>query len=831
MNRIHDSLADLFLRNRLIFWYDGPKEWESAFQSFEGEGVEKVRLGGNEFGTKVKILGESPSDARFLIYSPEERPADVDNWLLDLLLQGHEFKADRVSLAVQELGVSYEFRGLAEQHIGFFRKGENSRKLKELVSSDDEVEDIRVKMMAVLAGTSVEIDGMLLKFLDKAAVEPLLDPVVDCMGSAELVPSFWRDVGRLFGYASAEPGIRDFVVGLFRGANPLDDEIPLHPHAQVFLQRWKDSKTHRKSFKTWSGIMEGDLQVESRLDGIENPGRLGRADAFEIFERFAIHRICAAFQRGDRAADLRQWIAARRQSFWQETHRHGFEALEQAIELRELLESAELGMESPEVGIRRYTKSWWRIDMAYRRFCYHQRKYGQINIMQPVVDWVEGSYLNNFLLPLSDRWSDQIAPLSEWEIGGLPAQRAFFTEEVQPVIEKGKKAFVIVSDALRFEAAADFAERLKSENRWTTSLDATVASLPSYTQLGMASLLPGTARSISTSDGTVTVDERSASGVEGRKTILSRAMDGKATALQAEQFLELNPKTEGRQLMRDHEVVYVFHNVIDKTGDQPATEAKTAEAVEQCFDELEKIVKRAASINWTTMILTADHGFLFQQNHLHDGDAVAFPEASEWLNKNRRFAMGRGIEDSPTVKVFSAEALGMEGDWEVAFPRSLGRFPRQGSGKRFVHGGFSLQEILVPVVKIHKARSDDTRRVDAEFMRVPAKVTTGQLSLSIYQEEPVSAKVLPRQLKLGVYAKDGTILSEVKTVACESPSEETRARESTHLLMLSSSADAYNDQTVEVRLEETLPGTRQTVTYRSHPLKIQKPFSSDFDDL
>lgn len=831
MKRIHDSLTDLFRRHRLIFWYDDAKEWESAFDSFEADGVEKLRNGGNEFGIKVHVLAESPKDGKFLIYSPTARPDDGENWLLDLVLQGHEFKADRASLAVQELGVSYDFRGLAEQHVGFFRKGENTRRLKELIESDDEIQDIRVKMMAVLAGTTVEIDGMLLKFLDAAAAEPLLDPVVECLGPAELVTAFWRDVGRLFGYAPQEPGMRDFVVEMFRGANPLDDGVPLHPHAQVFLQRWKDSKSHRESFKTWSALMERELHIKDRLSGIENPARLGKSDAFEVFERFAVHRICAAFQRGERASDLRQWIAARRQSFWHEAHRHGYEALAQAIELRELLEVAELGMESLETGFRRYTKTWWRIDTAYRRFCYHQRKYGQVNVMEAVVDWVEGSYLNNFLLPLADRWSDLVVGMPSWEVGSVPAQRSFYPETVKAVTGKGQKALVIVSDALRFEAAADFAERLKSENRWTTGIEAMLASLPSYTQLGMASLLPGGGYAISVSDATVSVDGRSATGLEGRKDILGRANEGRATAVQAEHFLEMNSKTEGRPLMKDHDVVYVFHNVIDKIGDQSTTEAKTSEAVEQCFEELEQIVKKAAACNWNKMILTADHGFLFQQNQLHEGDAAAFPNAEEWLNKNRRFAIGKGISASPAVKVFAADALGLEGDWQVAFPRSLGRFPRQGSGKRFVHGGFSLQEVVVPVVKIHKARSDDTRRVEVEFMRVPAKVTTGQLSLSIYQEEPVSAKVLARQLKLGIYAKDGTVLSEVKTIICDAVSEEPRDRETTQIVVLSSAADSYNDQTVEVRLEETLPGTRQTVTYRSQTIKIQKPFTSDFDDF
>jgi len=244
MKRIHDSLDDLFRRHRIIFWYDEAKEWGAAFDSFVGEGVEKLRIAGNEFGIKVRILSESGKDARFLVYSAAARPADTENWLLDLVLQGHEFKADRASLAVQELGISYDFRGLAEQHVGFFRKSEQARKLKALIVAEDEIEDIRVKMMAVLAGTAVEIDSMLLKFLDKAAVEPLLDPVADSLGPADLAQPFWRDVGRLFGYTSAEPCMRDFVATLFRGADPLDDQMPLHAHAQVFLQRRDFREVH-----------------------------------------------------------------------------------------------------------------------------------------------------------------------------------------------------------------------------------------------------------------------------------------------------------------------------------------------------------------------------------------------------------------------------------------------------------------------------------------------------------------------------------------------------------------------------------------------------------
>ena len=137
----------------------------------------------------------------------------------------------------------------------------------------------------------------------------------------------------------------------------------------------------------------------------------------------------------------------------------------------------------------------------------------------------------------------------------------------------------------------------------------------------------------------------------------------------------------------------------------------------------------------------------------------------------------------------------------------------------------------VPVVRINKARADDTRRVGVDFLRVPTAITTGQLSVVVYQEQPVAEKVLARPLRLGVFAPDGTELSELKPLPFDSAEPEPRRRETTVLLTLSHEADAYNNQEVEVRLVETLPGTQQTVTYKAHALKLRKPFASDFDEF
>jgi len=831
MKRIHESLQQIFQRNRLLFWYDPDGQWLKAYDTFAGEGIKKIRVEGTEFGTKVAIHRDPDPQARYLLYFPSERPKDIENWLLDLLLQGHEFKADRASLALQEVGLPYDFRPLVQEHVGFYEAPKRMQAFREMLTPDEDSTSLRLKMMAVLAKTEPDIDALLLSFLAKDSSDSLFDPVEECFGQSRLVASFWKEIGIAFSYTSDKPTLRDFVTTLFRWANPLDSGISLDQHARVFLQRWKDSQAHCSSFRIWSAQLEANLHIAEKLEALDGTRAVETSDTFPLFEKFIIHRLCRAFEAGATEASLLAAIQSRRNSFWFAEHRHGYDAIEQAIVLRQLLEAAELKIESVEAGISRYISSWHRIDTAYRRFQLHLRSYGQVALMEKIAEWVEKSYVNNYLLPLSDRWSDQVRGMKNWSCGQLQPQQNFYTHFVQPFLDRGQKVFVVVSDALRYEIAADFLIRLREENRWTAELDALLGVLPSYTQLGMAALLPGRERSIQLPDGSVLVDGKSASGTAGRNQILAAALGGKAAAVQAEEFMEMNTKSEARALMRDHEVVYVFHNCIDKVGDTASTEAKTTAAVETAFEELLQILRKIANANASNMLLTADHGFLFQQSEVHEGDDLPLPDAAEWQFKNRRFAVGNGIVADTSVKIFTAGELGLTGDWSAAFPLALGRFPLKGSGKRYVHGGVSLQEVIVPVLRIHKARSNDTERVEVELLRMPAKITTGQVSLALYQDRPVADKTLPRTLQIGLFAKDGTTLSEVRTLTFDSADSEPRQREKSLVLTLSRAADDFNNQDAEIRLEENIPGTSQQAVYKSHRIKIQKPFAGDFDEL
>jgi uncharacterized protein (TIGR02687 family) len=838
VNRIHESLDAALARKRVVLWYDPNGEWASEFDDYQPAQAEKLRVQGNEFSVKV-VISRAALPQRFLLYLPCPKPPEPDNWLLDLLLAGHEFTADRASLDIQEAGLTLEFKELAQQHKAFFRSPVRTTNLKELLRPNDDEGAVRLKMQAVLAKQPPDIDKLLLHAfsqLDPANPDGD-DPVEALYGNHQLSAHFWKAAGEKFGYASPEPNLRDFAVALFNSVSSIGPAGELLPHARVFLSIWKDSLSARPAFEQWSDYLAGTLRVEEQLNDAPDTYDPDDDDTYELIERFVLSRLLQRFQGAVSDAELLHVIRNRSSSCWFEKHQHGYSALEQAITFRGLLAKADLQVPSFEEGLQRYCNGWWRLDQAYRRCIFHARAYQQPGLLKPLRDWLEAQYVNNVLLPLTNRWSDQVGGLSSWGSSTLPRQKEFHMRYVHaPLSSKGlKRLFVVISDALRYEAARDFADRLNSQagKGWQAEVEALLGVLPTFTQLGMAALLPGVQLSLNPADATALVDGQSATGTDNRDKILKAHAKGRAKAIPAEDFLALATSKEGAELTKEHDLIVIYHDRIDRIGDKRESEADTCQAVEQCFDELELILRKIASLKGSQAVITADHGFLFQQEPVDANDRAPIPAATELSYQKRRFALGSGIKPSAGQKVFNAAALGLAGNWEAVFPLGLDRFPRSGSGSRFVHGGTSLQEVVVPVIRLKRERKDESRVVEVELLRVPAKITMGKLSFGLFQLEPVVPKKrLPLQLRIGLYAKaDGALLCAHRTVLLDSAASEAREREQQVVLELSNAAGGYNNHTLELRLERQLEGVATPVPYKTVELKLQRPFGSDFDDF
>ncbi len=182
------------------------------------------------------------------------------------------------------------------------------------------------------------------------------------------------------------------------------------------------------------------------------------------------------------------------------------------------------------------------------------------------------------------------------------------------------------------------------------------------------------------------------------------------------------------------------------------------------------------------------------------------------------------------MKKFTASQLGLGGDQDILIPNSINRLRVKGSGSRFVHGGASLQEVVLPVLRVGKQRKEDVGQVSVQIIPPPrAQITTGQIQITFYQAEPVTEKQQPRQVHAAIFADDGTLISDEAELEFDFASENPRERELSRGFLLTKAADAYNNQTVFLKLRTRIGKTSHFEDHASQPLLLKRGISTDFD--
>jgi uncharacterized protein (TIGR02687 family) len=393
-----------------------------------------------------------------------------------------------------------------------------------------------------------------------------------------------------------------------------------------------------------------------------------------------------------------------------------------------------------------------------------------------------------------------------------------------------QKVCVIISDALRFEVAEECLSRIRGLDRFDAELKPMLGVLPSYTQLGMAALLPNRALRIADDDSTLVFDGEQPTSSGYREKILATGRDGDRVAtLRSEDLMNLK-SDEAKEFFRDHDVIYVYHNQIDVIGDKLATEDRLADAVEDAIQEIVAMVRKLTSVNAANILITADHGFIYQHRALEESDFSVAEVQGNVLARNRRFVLGKDLPATQGMKKFTAADLGLAGEMDILIPNSINRLRVKGAGSRFVHGGASLQEIVVPVIRVGKGRESDVRQVDVQIVSSgKSLITSGQLAVMFYQAQPVTDKLQQRQLRAGIYAADGVLISDTHELTFAFASDNPRERELPRKFLLSRKADQYNNQDVFLRLEERVGKTSHYQEYANQRFQLRRGIATDFD--
>jgi len=833
MNKIEEALNKLFEKHRVIFWYDEKEELVEQYQELNFLEAKKIYVQGNEFEIKHLINKQAP-EGNFLLYFTGAKPANEDNWLLDMELAHQIFNTDQEAMFLQEMGLGYHLKELVTEHLEFFKAKERRVKLKEFLGDGDEHQEIKYKMLAVVFGTE-NISLVTYIHAHGAAFSEGNEKYDVALQRYNLTDYYWGEIKRKYSYQNESPSIYDFLLEVFNTNFILGKKSGLAKETRLLLSLWKDTIQFRDYFGKVSDKIASDIGVESKLDQVSIDDIIGD-DLFKLSDVKVIHELVQLITSESISNEkVIQYIKQRENKFWFGEVESFYQSLLFASDLIALVrKQAQTKYATFEEGTDHYAASLYEVDLMYRKFIWNYRKTSQNKILADLAIKVEKVYSNDWLLIYNNNWQSTIDKLKSWTKDIRTSQRSFFDTHVKPVLDKKQRLFVIISDALRYECGAELTKRLQSENRYEATMNHMISSLPSYTQLGMASLLPHKVLSIQENSDIVFADGMSSSGTQGRTKILEVNSGVRATAIKAEDFMKMNSAKERGSdgFVQSYDLIYIYHNRIDKTGDDKTTEEKVFEAVDDELQFLMEMIKKIAAMNGNNMFVTADHGFIYQHNELEDSDFSVSNHTGMIWKENRRFVIGTDITNDNATKAFKGEDLGIESNIDVLIPKSINRLRVKGAGSRFIHGGASLQEIVIPLIKISKTRQNTTSQVDIDIIKSTDRITTNILAVSFIQTNSASEQVLPRTIRAVIRAEDGEDLSDQFKYIFDIEEGSERQREVKHRFQLSSKASGkYKNQRVKLILEEPVDGTTKWKHYQDYYYTLNISFTNDFDDF
>lgn len=844
--KIKQVLTSMVEQNRYVFWYDEGGQMKDIATSLDVPGINVLEMEGNAFSIKYQMQkGEQP-ETGYVIYSTEPMPEDEQNWLLDYQEEGALFSADMSSLYAAECGIAMELKEkVVDKHLAFFKKADNRNKLAAKLSPGMDSAEIEKQMLAVVCKSNATCEAFTYALITEANNEETT--MQADLKAYHLEDFYWQQAETYFGYHAGR-NIKDLIIVLFKNdmqshltgkaADKTGNEQALTNEALIFMRDWRDSRTYGDLYTEWANRLEDELGIKDEVCEYSMQQLLG-VETFPCIDKvIAGYLLTEVINATITTEQMEAIIEERENKLFFDVARHTLRALLQARYLFADIEQKmnELSFDTAKEGFSLYEQSLYTIDLHYRHYIAEANLAESKQLLAQVTERVERTYTNHYLLALAKKWQPLIDGMDTWKMEGIFSQSVFYTTYVYPFITNKKKIFVIISDALRYETMVELSERIAQMPRMETDMKpAMLSTLPSYTQLGMAALLPHKQLSYEKDADEVFADGMSTKGTEARSKVLQKAV-ARSKAITAEDFLKT---TNAKTAFKDFDLIYIYSNMIDKTGDDKASEGMVFKATEDEMAHILQMIDLIRNGNGCNILITSDHGYLYQNETLDETDFSDFKVMGDTIiQDSRRFVIGRGLEEGDAVKTWSAEEVGLTdspaengtgiSSLQVQTAKGLNRIRKQGAGSRFVHGGSMPQEVVMPVLHVNIKKKQGVSEVSVDILNKKSKITTNTQTISFYQNQPVSEKVKEVTLRFGFYDQAGNLLSDSITLTFGSTSEDSTQREQKHRFMFKRQLSELNGQEIYLRKEQQVAGSSQFKKLEDIAYKVSVLFMAEF---
>ena len=474
------------------------------------------------------------------------------------------------------------------------------------------------------------------------------------------------------------------------------------------------------------------VQADLQLAGCAiDPAQLGKVDTFPVEEVWLLDHVAGLLANGDHKTAQRL-VEERRASFWatRDLRRQAqWEACRRIAALSEAIGDIHRELERRPRAAQAWVEAYAAEDGLHRVDRLHRDLEAWCATLddEPAAEIALGKVRAAYEGVIRRMAEGFTAALQsgDWSAGRCRRQ----TDTFALVQEHGHGpvAYFLV-DAMRFEMGLELADALSEAESLT--VDPTLAALPTITPIGMAALMPGAAADfcIIESGGQL------AARLEGTavRNWSERWKQWKACVpgirdLVLSKVLDFNANQLGKAIA-GAPVILVRSQEIDLAGE--ADGGMVAHHVmASIVGNLARAIRKLAKAGVTRFVVAADHGHLFALSKEDDMKTEA--PGGDTVMLHRRCWAGRGGMNPPGTVRVSASDLGYDSDLDFVFPQGTGVF-QAGGGLRYHHGGLSLQEMVIPVLRVRMPEvAQSAPPTVVELPSIPSEITTRAVGVTV----------------------------------------------------------------------------------------------------
>ena len=345
-----------------------------------------------------------------------------------------------------------------------------------------------------------------------------------------------------------------------------------------------------------------------------------------------------------------------------------------------------------------------------------------------------------------------------WPITGRLSNTDVFDKVVAPKLqESGRRVAYFMIDAMRFELGVELGKHLNESGQ--VEVQVACAAMPTVTQVGMASLLPGAGLDFKllNKDNQMVpaLGDQVLTSVAQRMDILRKRYGQRFAEMELVRFVRDHPKIESTV-----ELLVMRSNDMD--NDFEANPEAAPGLISRTFQKIRSAISRLRTLGFQDIVIVTDHGF-FLNTAMEPGDICSKP-AGNWVNVHERTLLGDGVGDAAANLVLPANALGINGDFnQIAVPKAMVSYR---AGQSYFHGGISLQEAIVPVISVRIRASEQGMAsklsVVLNYKRGSKKITT---RLPVVEVEASANDFFAQETDVLIEAQDtnGHVVGEAKS--------------------------------------------------------------------